>query len=182
MWPLFRFLLAAAVVVVFLSLLGVAGFALYFRFASRAAKSERVWEEFGDSEAASIHPSQDVRGSRAKRSLNKSAEPSIVADEPNSETSLRQKLPHTAWEDSSYCWVVVCKNHWFHRRPNIFHVHRIPLAETDAVTPRPKIDRPFHVRCDDCLKEYAYKPSEVLRYEQEVPESFTPHPLFREEN
>jgi len=28
-------------------------------------------------------------------------------------------------------------------------------------------------------KEYRYKPSEVLRYEQELPESFIPHSLFR---
>jgi hypothetical protein len=82
---------------------------------------------------------------------------------------------------SQYCWVVVCKNHWFHRRPNLFHTHRIALGETDAVTPRPKIDRAFFVRCDDCGKEYSYKPSEVLRYEQDLPESFTPHPLFRME-
>jgi hypothetical protein len=174
MWALVRFLVAAAVVVLFLSLAGVAGFALYFRFASRAAKSERPWEKLDDAETASIR--------QAKREPIESTEPSIVNGASNSEISLQQKPPHTAWEDSSYCWVVVCKNHWFHRRPNIFHVHRIPLGETDAVTPRPKIGRPFLVRCDDCRTQYAYKPSEVLRYEQEVPESFAPHPLFREQS
>lgn len=86
------------------------------------------------------------------------------------------------WEDSSYCWVVQCKNHWFHLRKNLFFRHRIPLAETDAITPRPAIDRRFRVRCDECGKEYSYKPSEVLRFEQEPPESFLPHPLFRDES
>jgi hypothetical protein len=38
------------------------------------------------------------------------------------------------WEDSRYFWVVHCKNHWFHLRKNLFFRHRIPLAETDAIT------------------------------------------------
>ena len=83
------------------------------------------------------------------------------------------------WENSRYCWVVLCKNHWFHVRRNILFRHRIALGETDAVTPRPAIDAHFRVRCDECGKEYFYKPSEVLRFEQEPPEPFTPHPLFR---
>ena len=87
------------------------------------------------------------------------------------------------WEDSRYFWVVRCKNHWFHLRQNVFFRHRIPLGETDAVMPRPAIDQRFRVRCDDCGKEYLYKPSEVLRSElKEVPDSFTPHPLFRDED
>ena len=85
------------------------------------------------------------------------------------------------WEDSSYFWVVLCKNHWFHARKNLFFRHRIPLAETDAFTSRPPVDRSFRVRCDECGKEYVYKLSEVLRIEQEPPESFVPHPLFRDE-
>jgi len=91
-----------------------------------------------------------------------------------------KKQPHPAWEDCSYFWVVVCKNHWFHRRRNLFHVHRIPLGQTDAVSPRP-ITGTFLVRCNDCGKEYLYEQSDVLRYEQDVPEPFTPHALFREE-
>jgi len=73
------------------------------------------------------------------------------------------------WEDSRYFWVVHCKNHWFHVRKNLFFRHRIPLAETDAVTPRPAIDCRFRARCDQCGKEYLYKPSEVLRFEQDPP-------------
>jgi hypothetical protein len=86
------------------------------------------------------------------------------------------------WEDSRYCWVVHCKNHWFHIRKNLFYRHRIPLAETDAVAPRPAIDTRFRARCDECGKEHVYKPSEVLRFEQEPPASFVPHPLFSEES
>src|SRR2546429_3471777 len=76
------------------------------------------------------------------------------------------------WVDSNYCWVVVCKNHWFHGRGNFFSVHRIPLGETDAVLPRPDIDKPFLVRCDECGKEYTYTPSDVLKYEMEAPAPF----------
>ncbi len=83
------------------------------------------------------------------------------------------------WVDSHYCWVVLCKNHWFHLRQNIFFRHRIPLAETDPVAPRPSLEGRFRVQRDDCRKEYFYKPSEVLKYEQELSDSFTPHPLFR---
>jgi hypothetical protein len=83
------------------------------------------------------------------------------------------------WEDSNYCWVVLCKNRWFHFRQALLTSHRIPLGETDAVMPLPPLDGRFSVRCDDCGKEYLYIPSDVRRYEQELPESFTPHPLFR---
>jgi hypothetical protein len=84
------------------------------------------------------------------------------------------------WVDSHYCWVVLCKNHWFHLRQNLFFRHRIPLAETDPVAPRPSLEDRFRVQCDDCRKEYFYKPSEVLKYEQELSDSFSPHPLFRD--
>ena len=84
------------------------------------------------------------------------------------------------WADSHYVWVVLCKNHWAHLRMNLFYRHRIPLAETDPVDPRPVLNGPFRVRCDSCGKEYFYTPSEVLRFEQELPENFTPHPLFRD--
>ena len=83
------------------------------------------------------------------------------------------------WEDSSYCWVVLCKNRWFHLRQSLFSSHRIPLGETDAVMPMPPLERHFRVRCDECRKEYFYKPADVRRFEQELPENFAPHPLFR---
>jgi hypothetical protein len=83
------------------------------------------------------------------------------------------------WEDSNYCWVVLCKNAWFHFRQSLFSSHRIPLGETDAVMSPPALDGPFRVRCDECGKEYLYKPTDIRRYEQELPASFTPHPLFQ---
>ena len=103
------------------------------------------------------------------------AAPAVAASEEK-----RIEPPKEMWVDSNYCWVVVCKNHWFHGRGNFFSVHRIPLGETDAVLPRPKIDKPFGVRCDECGKEYTYQPSDVLKYEMEVPASFAVHPLFRD--
>jgi hypothetical protein len=85
------------------------------------------------------------------------------------------------WEDNGYCWVVLCKNSWFHNRQNLFTKHRIPLAETDAYSQPPTLESSFLVRCDTCHKEYLYKPSDVLRHDQELPASFVPHPLFQME-
>jgi len=83
------------------------------------------------------------------------------------------------WEDANYCWIVLCKNHWFHK--NIFFRHRIPLGQTDAVTPLPPLGKHFTVRCDECRKTYTYKPKDVRKVELELAESFKPHPLFRED-
>jgi len=47
------------------------------------------------------------------------------------------------WVDANYCWVVLCKNHWFHMRQNIFFRHRIPLSQTDAVSALPPLSKPF---------------------------------------
>ena len=83
------------------------------------------------------------------------------------------------WEDNNYCWVVLCKNNWFHFRRTPSSKHKIPLAETDAYAPPPALQNSFTVRCDECHKEYRYKPSQVLRHDQELPASFNPHPLFQ---
>ena len=85
------------------------------------------------------------------------------------------------WEDSSYCWVVTCKNHLYHIPRNFIYRHKIPLAETDGVASRPPLKGSFRVRCDMCGKEYVYKLSDVMRIERELPDSFIPHPLFRDE-
>jgi len=82
-----------------------------------------------------------------------------------------------AWQDIYYYWVVLCKNYFFHMRQNLFFRHRIPLAYTDPFSPVPDLEGPFKVQCDDCGKTYVYKPSNVMRYEGEVPK-FTTHPLF----
>jgi len=87
------------------------------------------------------------------------------------------------WEDNRYFWVVLCKYKWFHIRDSLslFYRYRIALGETDAVTPCPVVNGSFILRCDKCGKEASYKASDVLRFElDEPPESFTPHPLFRE--
>ncbi len=83
------------------------------------------------------------------------------------------------WDQSTYCWVVICKNARFHRHANTMFGHKIPLGETDAVTSPPAITGPFVARCDECGKEYSYVPEEVMRLELALPESFTPHPLFQ---
>jgi hypothetical protein len=103
------------------------------------------------------------------------APPSISGDTNSGSGFIRPQF----WQDSHYCWVVLWKNHWFHVRQNIFFGHRIPVAQTDALASRPRFDGRFRARCDECGKEYLYRPSEVRRYEQELPEPFTPHPLFR---
>ena len=83
------------------------------------------------------------------------------------------------WEGRNYCWMVVCKNLWFHIRQNIFTGHRIPLGETDAIKPVPPLDGRISVQCNVCGKRFLYSPSDVRKYKRELPESFTPHPLFR---
>ena len=77
--------------------------------------------------------------------------------------------------EKEYYWVVLCKNRLFHYRQNISSGHKILLAETDAVSPPTRLESPFS---DDCGKEYTYKPSEVLRFETELPPVFLTHPLF----
>jgi hypothetical protein len=45
----------------------------------------------------------------------------------------------------------------------------------------PPLGKHFTVRCDACGKRYTYKPKDVRRLELELPESFKPYPLFRED-
>jgi hypothetical protein len=81
-------------------------------------------------------------------------------------------------DNADYFWVVLCKNHKFHKHQNLFFGHRIPLGETDAVSPPPPVNGDLKVRCDDCGEEYKYKPKDLLRIELEQPSTFSPHPLF----
>lgn len=80
--------------------------------------------------------------------------------------------------NNNYCWVVFCKNRWFHLLHNIFFRHKILLGLTDDFAPLPALDERFLVRCDVCGMEYLYKPSEVRRSEQAIPEGCTLHPRF----
>jgi len=96
---------------------------------------------------------------------------------------LRDRLGEARmWEDNRYFWVVLCKNRWFHIRESLSlnYRHRIPLGETDALTSCPIGNLTFSVRCDKCGKEYSYRAADVLKFEMEAPESFSPHPLFVE--
>ena len=79
---------------------------------------------------------------------------------------------------TEYFWIVLCKNHEFHRHQNIFFGHRIPLGETDTITPPPEVNGGLKVRCDDCGQEFRYEARDLLRIELEYPEAFVPHPLF----
>jgi hypothetical protein len=85
----------------------------------------------------------------------------------------------SSWdEDEPYCWVVICKNHRFHRGQNLFSGHKIPLGETDAFEPPPALDFRMTVRCDACGEEYAYDPAELVRHQMNPGTDFKPHPLF----
>jgi hypothetical protein len=85
----------------------------------------------------------------------------------------------TMW-DEEYFWVVLCKNHPFHRKQSLAAAHPILLGETDSVSPPPHLEMNFLVTCDDCGKEYKYNPRELLRHQTEPPASFSAHPLFAE--
>jgi len=88
-------------------------------------------------------------------------------------------------ERPNYCWIVTCKNHLFHQQREYLYfrhpyiTHRIPLAPTDAFAPLPTLDDHFLVQRNECGATYTYTPAEVCRAEQELPESFTSHPLFK---
>jgi hypothetical protein len=77
-----------------------------------------------------------------------------------------------------YFWVVLCKNHRYHKQQNLFFAHKIPLAEADAFMSLPELTEELKVRCDECGEEYSYQPKELVRIELEYPPSFTPHPQF----
>ena len=91
-----------------------------------------------------------------------------------------------AWGDrmlyaTAYFWVVICKNQRFHHKGNTSYAHQIALGETDPYSPLPipAANDQVRVRCDHCGVEHSYKSTEILRNEIQVPENFTPHPLFR---
>lgn len=85
-------------------------------------------------------------------------------------------------EDGCYYWAVVCKNHRFHNKQNTLFGHKIRLGETDSYSPLPALDRRFSVRCDDCGREHAYKPSDLVRVQLEYIDFFVPHPFFMSES
>jgi hypothetical protein len=82
-------------------------------------------------------------------------------------------------DEKRYYWVVICKNRWSHGRQNPLYGHTIALAETDFYSTPPKLPDRFKVRCDECAKEYAYGPADLMRFEMYPLERLDSHPLFR---
>src|SRR5882762_3640430 len=74
--------------------------------------------------------------------------------------------------ESGYFWIVLCKNHKFHKDQNLLFEHRIPLAETDPYETPPFFAAGIKIRCDGCGQEYAYRSKDLLRVEMESPQSF----------
>jgi hypothetical protein len=161
-------------IVLILSAVSIAIVALRIFFALRTAHSGKTPREGGTIPANTGGPVSSADG-RGGMGIEVAVPPAVSTD-----IERRKSVRKEMWVDSHYCWVVLCKNHWFHLRQNLFFRHRIPLAEADPVATRPSLEDRFRVRCDDCRKEYFYKPSEVLKFEIELPDSFTPHPLFRD--
>jgi len=95
------------------------------------------------------------------------------------ETTEAVEPTNELWANADYFWIVLCKNERFHHESNHNYAHRIPLGQTDAVSPKP-VGQRFKARCNSCGKEYVYAASDVLRWEMETPENFEPHPLFRD--
>ncbi len=166
-------------ILLILSAVGVAIVALRIFFALKTAHADDPQRQKTSREEKTVPANTGAPLSVADARVGTAiavAVPPAVATVTKREKVERKEM----WVDSHYCWVVLCKNHWFHLRQNLFFRHRIPLAETDPVAPRPSLEDRFRVQCDDCRKEYFYKPSEVLKYEQELSDSFSPHPLFRD--
>ena len=166
-------------ILLILSAVGVAIVALRIFFALKTAHADDAQRQETSREEKTVPANTgaplSVADARGGTGIAVAAPPAVAT------VTKREKVERKEmWVDSHYCWVVLCKNHWFHLRQNLFFRHRIPLAETDPVSPRPSLEGRFRVQCDDCRKEYFYKPSEVLKYEQELSDSFTPHPLFRD--
>jgi hypothetical protein len=60
------------------------------------------------------------------------AAPAAASSKTGPESPAKKEM----WADSHYCWIVICKNGGFHRHTNLLFGHRIPLGETDAISPR----------------------------------------------
>ena len=79
---------------------------------------------------------------------------------------------------NDYYWAVLCKNHRFHHRQNLFAEYRILLGEADAYSSPPSLGTHFRAKCADCGEEYSYSPHDVVRIETNPPSTFVAHPLF----
>lgn len=144
----------------------------------RMAQKENVWRRVDADTKTNVRRDSRMHGSEVEQAEKK--ETAARAQKAKSEKSqMWGDMPRAKWDENNYCWIVFCKNRWFHWRQNLFYRHRILLGETDEVSPPPEFKGAFLVKCDNCGKEYTYKRRAVLRHEEELPEGFTPHPLFR---
>jgi hypothetical protein len=162
-----------------LSIVGAMGIALLIYFGLKAA----VWKQFetetagagaGEASSGSTKPTlnavQDQKASKEGERvevLATSGGPSSGADArdnthiavaapaaASSKTGPESPVKREMWADSHYCWIVICRNGGFHRHTNLLFGHRIPLGETDAVSPRPALAGSFNVQCDECGKVF----------------------------
>ena len=164
-----------------------AGLGLFVGFIARERLGkEPVWAELGALPPMPRAAYRNGRQMRLEKVSGEQEKPTTSDPESRHRTEMISTFDHPdelakePWTGRDYCWVVVCKNRRFHRHPNTFNVHRIPLGITDPYSGRPVTQKSLTVRCNECGKEYSYKPSEVLRYELDAPSSFVPHPLFRD--
>jgi hypothetical protein len=149
----------------------------FLGFALKAVKGETVWQRMEENASGrgTSRPEMKDKWSGSSGASTQAGTPQKAP--AGSAGRSRARL----WEDTNYCWIVLCKNYWFHLRRNLFYRHRIPLGETDGVKSPPALSGPFVVRCDECGEEYLYTASDVLRHEEELPATFQAHPLFRED-
>jgi hypothetical protein len=142
-------------ILLILSAVGVAIIALRIFFALKTAHADDPQREKASREENTVPTSTGAPLSSAD--ARGGAGIAVAVPPPVATVAKREKVERKEmWVDSHYCWVVLCK----------------------TTPPFPR--RPLRVQCDDCHREYLYKPSDVLKYEQELRDTFTPHPLFRD--
>lgn len=165
---------------------GILGFVGYEVFAAlKPFRREPVWEKLDENSTTETGEPKEIGAVACGSAESKVGVllAGITAEFSSQDAGERQtseERGHDRWNGSNYCWVVICKNHHFHHKQSHFYAHKIPLAETDSFETLPVFATRLIVRCDECGKEYVYKPSEVLRYEVDASPAFVPHPLFRE--
>ncbi len=164
--------------VYFSAAIGVVVVACLTNFGLKQANRENVWQRADEEPRAGASGEKwmHVGGTDGAEQGEGAAKARQAADR---QAQMWGDTPRAKWDENNYCWIVFCKNRWFHWRQNLFYRHRILLGETDGVSPPPEFKGSFLAKCDNCEKEYTYKRGEVLRHEEELPEGFTPHPLFR---
>ncbi|MGB7847549.1 MAG: hypothetical protein WBL63_18190 [Candidatus Acidiferrum sp.] len=164
-------------VVVFMAAVSLGTVAYLAYFGLKKTRAESAWKTVdagANTEAAYRSKFREQSSIETQQGASEVANGGVAV-----QVHVKVEPAHGKWDDTNYYWIVFCKNHWVHFRQNLFFRHRILLGETDEVMPPPELKGPFVARCDDCGKEYLYKPSDLLKHEEELEKAFTPHPLFR---